>query len=461
MTHIHFIGIGGSGLSAIARVLLERGYRVSGSDRQHSPLTDRLQAAGAQVYIGHDAAHVKGADVVLRSSAVPDDNQEVQAALQAGIPVLKRGDYLPELLQDRSVIAVAGSHGKTTTTAMIVWLLSSLGQNPGFIAGGEINNLDSNASNGSAPYFVIEADEYDYMFWGLSPYLAVVTNIEHDHPDCFPTPQHFFQAFAGFIERICPDGTLITCLDDPGSAQLLLHARNKGIPALSYSLEHTKADYYADKLQPQAGAGFHFTLNHQRQPLLECMLQVPGRHNVLNALAALAVIDQLGLDAQQAAAALLEFRGAGRRFQVLGHAQGVTVIDDYGHHPSQIRSTLEAASYCYPDSRLWAVWQPHTYSRTLLMLDDFGACFSSADQVLVTDVYAARETQPDGFSQEQVAAAIRHANARYSGGLEQTAALLLQQLQPADVVIIFSAGDATRVSAALLAGLQSKEEQHA
>ena len=461
MTHIHFIGIGGAGLSAIARVLLERGFTVSGSDRQQSPLTDRLQQAGAQVHIGHDPSAVEGADVVLRSSAVPDDNAEVVAAQEAGIPVLKRADYLADLLQDLTLIAIAGSHGKTTTTAMIAWLLSELGLDPGFIVGGEVSDLGTNAGAGSPPYFVIEADEYDYMFWGLQPHLAVVTNIEHDHPDCFPTPQDFYQAFVGFIDRITPQGALIACLDDPVTAQLILHARNKDIPALTYSLEHARADYHAAKLQPQAGAGFAFTLFRQQQPLLDCKLLVPGRHNVLNALAALAVIDQLGLDLDKAASVLAEFRGAGRRFDILGQAGDVTIIDDYGHHPSQIKTTLEAASYYYPGARLWAVWQPHTYSRTLQMLDAFAVSFAAADQVLVTEVYPARESQPDDFSQEQVAEAIQHDSVNYSGNLANTTEQLLQQVQPGDVVIVFSAGDATQVSAGLLAGLQSKEEQHA
>ncbi|TES89483.1 MAG: UDP-N-acetylmuramate--L-alanine ligase, partial [Anaerolineales bacterium] len=218
MMHTHFIGIGGTGLSAIARVLLERGEKVTGSDRQQSPITETLQAAGAQVFIGHNAENVQGADVVVRSSAVPDDNVEVVAAQEAGIPVLKRVNYLDQLLLNHFTIGIAGSHGKTTTTSMVAWLLHALGQQPGFIVGGEVRNLGTNAGAGKSRFFVVEADEYDFMFWGLNPGIAVVTNVEHDHPDCFPTPESFDGAFKGFVDRITPEGTLVVCMDDPGSA---------------------------------------------------------------------------------------------------------------------------------------------------------------------------------------------------------------------------------------------------
>jgi UDP-N-acetylmuramate--alanine ligase len=461
MTHTHFIGIGGTGLSAIAKVLLERGQMVSGSDRQPSPQSTRLEAMGARVYIGQKASQVEGADIVVRSSAVPDDNVEVLAAQQAGIPVLKRVDFLEQLLEGLTTIAVAGSHGKTTTTAMIVWILSALNQQPGFIAGGEVRNLDSNASAGRGPYFVIEADEYDYMFWGLHPKLAVVSNMEHDHPDCFPTLNSYQQAFQGFIDRILPEGTLIACQDDGGSVSLLDYARMHGIRTLTYSLDDTSADYFAGQVQSTPGSGFQFNFYKDKLPAIDCRLKIPGEHNVRNAIAALIVADKLKLDLGEASAALGDFRGAGRRFEVAGEIEGVTVIDDYGHHPTEIRATLAAAQVRYPQQRIWAVWQPHTYSRTTQLLGEFSAAFLDADQVLVTNVYAARESQPDNFSISQVVRSIQHPQARLTGELQTTTETLLDEVQPGDVVIVFSAGDADQVSADLLKGLLLREKNNA
>ena len=457
MTHTHFIGIGGAGLSAIARVLLERGEKVTGSDRQQSPITETLQAAGAQVFIGHNAENVQGADVVVRSSAVPDDNVEVVAAQEAGIPVLKRVNYFDQLLLNHFTIGIAGSHGKTTTTSMVAWLLHALGQHPGFIVGGEVRNLGTNASAGMSRFFVVEADEYDFMFWGLNPGVAVVTNVEHDHPDCFPTLESFEGAFKGFVDRITPEGTLVACMDDPGSAKLIDYAVRCGKQVKSYSQGNPVADYTARSQNPVAGAGYQFQAVRGGEPLVEVALQVPGEHNVLNALGALAVIDLLELDMEKAAVALGEFLGTGRRFEVLGEAADVIVVDDYGHHPTEIKATLAAARSRYPDRRLWAVWQPHTYSRTRLMLSEFGQSFGDADRVIVTSVYAARETQPEDFSHQQILDAFPHDKAKLVNELDDTANYLLESVEPGDVVIVFSAGDAVEVSAQLFAGLSQKE----
>ncbi len=458
--HVHFIGIGGAGLSAIARVLLERGHTVSGSDRAASPLAESLTRAGARIFNGHVAENVGGADLVIRSSAVLDDNPEVAAARAAGIPVLKRADYLPELLKDCRVLAVAGSHGKTTTSAMLAWTLTALDQRPGYIVGGVVQNLGTNASAGRGPYFVIEADEYDYMFWGLNPEAAIVTNIEHDHPDMFPTPEVFMQAFEGFAERIKPGGLLAAGTDDPGAAALLARTAGSDKDTLAYQLNGA-ADFTARDLQPQAGRGYAFTALKGGQPLATLALQVPGEHNVLNALAVLALVDWLGLDVAEAARALGDFRGAGRRFDVLGEAVGVLVVDDYGHHPTEIKATLAAARARYPGRRLWAVWQPHTYSRTLQLLSDFGAAFDHADRVLVTGVYAAREAPPADFSHDHLLAAIRADAPVYQQKLEEATGYLLAQVKAGDVILVFSAGDATAVSAGLLAGLQARARVNA
>ncbi len=458
MTHTHFIGIGGTGLSAIARVLLERGETVSGSDRTYSPLAANIQSAGAEVFIGHAAENVRGADVVVRSSAVPDENVEVVAARQAGIPVLKRSDYLGQLLAGQLVIAVAGTHGKTTTTSMVVWMLHKLGLNPGFIVGGQVQDLGTNAAAGGGEIFVIEADEYDHMFWGLKPTIAVVTNVEHDHIDCFPTPEDFRQAFEGFVDRITSDGSLVTCLDDPGNLTLLNYAANRNQHWLAYSLENEKADYLACQLATQAGAGYAFEVMRGGGRVAEVSLRVPGKHNVRNALAALVAADLLNLDLMQAAQALSSFHGAGRRFEILGESAGVLVVDDYGHHPTEIAATLQAARASYPDRRIWVVWQPHTYTRTLRWLPEFGKAFGEADQVIVTGVYAAREIEPDGFSLQTVAGAVLEPAGRGIQNLDEATRFLLENLQAGDLLIVFSAGDATRVSAGVLAGLMARED---
>jgi UDP-N-acetylmuramate--alanine ligase len=457
MEHVHLIGIGGSGLSAIATVLLERGYRVSGSDRQESPLTRRLQEQGARIAYGHRAENILGAGRVVRSSAVRDDNVEVLAAYAAGIPVLKRADFLDELMAGQKPLAIAGTHGKTTTTSMIAWTFTALGADPSYVIGSVAANLGQNAHYGQGRYFVIEADEYDRMFLGIRPHIAVVTNVEHDHPDCYPTPEDFFHAFHQFTRQVQPGGVLIACGDDPGAAQLLSERRAAGLPGVSYGLGAGRYDYTADNLQPNASGGLTFDVFHNRASIAgQVALQVPGEHNVLNALAVLCVVGWLGMSIERAVQALGEFRGAGRRFEVRGDYSGVTLIDDYAHHPTEIRATLAAARLRYPGRRLWAVWQPHTYSRTRILFDQFAAAFDAADCVLVTEVFAAREAPPaDGFSAFQVveSIALRSEQAGkpilFAAGLEDATDQLTLQVRPGDVVIVLSAGDADQVTADL------------
>jgi UDP-N-acetylmuramate--alanine ligase len=457
MEHIHLIGIGGSGLSAIATVLLERGYQVSGSDRQETPLTRHLQESGVRIDYGHRAENIRGADRVVRSSAVTDENVEVQAARAAGIPVLKRADFLQELIAGQLPVAIAGTHGKTTTTAMIAWALTALGADPSYVIGGVSADLGANAHAGQGQFFVIEADEYDRMFLGIRPYLAVVTNIEHDHPDCYPTPEDFYLAFRQFALGMQDDGVLIACGEDHGAARLLEEARQIGLQAVSYGSGAEAYDYCAVRLEPNALGGLTFDVLRQGDVIAAGVdLQVPGEHNVRNALAALCVIDRLGLPVDRAAQALRRFRGAGRRFEIRGEYNGVILIDDYAHHPTEIRATLAAARMRYPDRRLWAVWQPHTYSRTRTLFDQFAAAFDGADGVLVTEVFPAREVAPaDGFSARLVADAIarRSENAGkpvlFAVTLKDAVDQLARQVQPGDALLVLSAGDADQITVEL------------
>lgn len=451
---IHLIGIGGVGMSAIARVLIERGLPVSGSDKKLSALALELRQLGAQVYEGHAAENIASAGVVVRSSAVPDDNAEVQEARRRGIPVLKRSDFLGELLAGYETIAVAGSHGKTTTCAMIAWMLTALGLDPSYIIGGVSANLGNNAHSGGGRFFVIEADEYDYMFLGLQPQYAVVTNVEHDHPDCYPTPEDFRQAFLAFTGKLKPGGVLLACGDDPGSARLLREVKARSQQTRSYGLESMFYAYSAHDLRPNERGGYDAELAI-RNTVMPLSLQTPGKHNVLNALAAISVADLLALPLRKAAQALGEYRGAGRRFELRGEAGGVTVIDDYAHHPSQIRATLAAARDRFPGRPLWAVWQPHTYSRTRALLEDYAAAFSDADHVLVTEVYAAREPEPaDGFGALQVLAAMQHPDAHFTPKNSQAVTRLLDRLQPGDVLLVLSAGDGDVIGERVLEALK-------
>lgn len=463
MTHVHFIGIGGTGLSAIARLLHESGYTVTGSDRTISPLALELQGLGIRVHSGHQAENVAGADLVVRSSAVPDDNPEVLAARAANIPVLKRADFLGRLMQGKTGIAVAGTHGKTTTTAMLAWTLFALGQDPSFIVGGVLANLGVNARAGKGRAFVIEADEYDRMFLGLKPLIEVVTNVEHDHPDCYPTPKDFFDSFRDFVLLLPADGLLVACADDAGAQRLAEEAREAGKQVTTYGLtmegERQSRDVYAKNPARNDKGGFTFDAVVLGQSFT-VSLAVPGRHNILNALAVMTVTYALGLPLDEAAGALSLFSGTGRRFELRGEANGVSVFDDYAHHPTEIRATLAAARDRYPARRIWAVWQPHTYSRTQTLFDDFVRAFEDADEVIVTEVYRAREPLQD-FSARQVVQAMAHRSAHFIADLDDVSRYLLDHLCPGDVLLVLSAGDADKVSAQVLAHLKEREVRHA
>ncbi len=465
MKRIHLIGIGGSGLSAIARVLLEQGYTVSGSDRMLSPLALELQKAGAVVYTGHAAENITGADWVVRSSAIPDDNPEVVAALAAGIPVYKRFDFLGQLMAGKLGIAIAGTHGKTTTTGMLSWVLHALGVDPSFIIGGVVQNLGTNAHAGKGETFVIEADEYDRMFLGLKPRFEVVTNIEHDHPDCYPTPADFRAAFVDFMKLLPVDGALVACGEDMGAIELMAEARHLRKRVIGYRIAEnarTEAGEWvlAQHVMANNLGGFTFNalirLAEGPNYVTGIQLRVPGLHNVRNALSVLAIVGLLGLDPKAAGKALGEFKGTGRRFEIKGEAKGVIVIDDYAHHPTEIRATLDAARARYTSRRIWVVWQPHTYSRTQTLFDEFVVAFAEADEVIVSEIYAAREPKQD-FSAKQVVQAMYHRAAHFIPTLPEISTYLLSHLKPGDVLLVLSAGDADQVSATVLAQLKESE----
>jgi len=448
--HIHLMGMGGTGLSAIARALLQQGYTVSGCDRQDGAQLRSLASLGARVHVGHSPEHVQGADVLLVSSAISQENPEIQRALDAGIPVLSRRQFLSAWLVERDVVAVAGTHGKTTTTGMLVHLWRSGGRHPGYIVGAPLPRW-GNADAGNEATFIIEADEYDHMFWGLQPQVGVVTNVEWDHVDCFPTHEIYKEAFAGFARRV--RGTLVLCADDKGALGL---ASAVGVPVVTYGM-NGGALWQAALLSVGPAGGMRFQAFLAGEPVgPPVTLALPGRHNVLNALAALAAYQAAGLDPVAALPHLATYRGARRRFQHRGDMAGVTVVDDYAHHPTEVRATLAAARLAFPGRRVWAVFQPHTYSRTAALLDQWRDAFADADAVVVMDIYAAREDNTLGLSAQHVLAVLDHPHVAYGGDVEATISLLANWVRPGDVVITLGAGTSVQVAEGILALLKEK-----
>ena len=477
--HLHLVGVAGAGISAIARVLLGYGCVVSGSDRQSNQLTVALQAQGATIYQGHRPEHIAGADALVISSAVPESNIEVAAARAAAVPVLKRSALLGALMAETIGIAIAGSHGKTTTTGMIAHILIEAGLDPTVIMGGVLPLLNANGRYGQGDYFVVEADEYDYMFLGLRPEVAIITNIEHDHPDIFPTAGDYMAAFRDFTALLPAGGRLITCADDPGVVDLLATLSLDEVEITTYSTaEDTPTrklansqtrplpavDFQALDCRPNPLGGMDFLVETEGQIIGLARLRVPGLHNVGNALAAIIVALDIGIDFDVIRQALADFGGVGRRFQVIGEVGGVTVIDDYAHHPTEIRATLAAARQHFPGRRLWAIWQPHTYSRTRLLLSQFAASFDSADRVVALDIYRSREQEPLeqgtlfqdtlAVSTADVMAAMDHPRAIYVPDHARAAAHVLERITPGDVVLTLGAGDGHQVGRWILDGLK-------
>lgn len=458
--HFHLVGIGGSGISAIAWVLLGRGFKVSGSDEQSNAITAALQKAGATVYKGHETTNVAGADALIISSAVPVANPEVQAAQRQGIPVLKRVDFLGHLMDGSKGIAVAGSHGKTTTTGMIAQIFMDAELDPTVIVGGMLPSLESNGRHGAGRHFIIEADEYDYMFLGLKPAVAVITSIEHDHPDMFPTMTDYLAAFRSFVELLPEDGHLVACVDDPGVVRLLAElALPDSVRITTYSVaEDSKetAAFRAVDLRANALGGTDFLVENNGEIAGLARLRVPGNHNVGNALAAIIVGLDAGIPFNTICRGLAKFGGMSRRFQVTGEVGNVTIIDDYAHHPTEIRATLAAARQRYPGRRLWAIWQPHTYSRTRLLLEEFATSFRDADRVVALDIYGSREKDTLGIDTAAVLKAMKDSKAVHVPDRAGAARYLLDRVRPGDVVLTLGAGDGNVVGQWLLEGLQKR-----
>ncbi len=455
--HIHFVGIGGAGMSGIAEVLLNQGYRISGSDLGESVVTRRLAALGVDVFLGHDAAHIEGADAIVTSTAVKDDNPEVVAAHAKLVPVVPRAVMLAELMRMKKGVAIAGTHGKTTTTSLVASVLAAGRLDPTFVIGGRLNSAGANAQLGSGEYIVVEADESDASFLNLLPVLSVVTNIDADHMDTYG---HDFgrlkAAFVDFLHRMPFYGAAVVCVDDPAIREILPQIAR---PITSYG--------FAEDAQVRAidvravGPQMHFTVqrrNGVELPDLDVVLNLPGRHNVLNALAAIGIAVELGVEDAAVQRALADFKGVGRRFQRHGEAAlpgggHCTVVDDYGHHPVEMAATLDAARGAFPGRRLVLAFQPHRYTRTRDCFEDFVKVIGQADAVLLAEVYAAGEAPIVAADGRSLARALRVAGKLEPVFVDDIAAMpqaVLDNARDGDVVLCMGAGSIGQVASQIV-----------
>lgn len=449
---VHFVGIGGIGMSGLARILCQWGYEISGSDSAHSPLLDELAAEGMTVRVGHTmTGEAAGADLVIATAAVRADNPELLAAKEAGRTVIKRAALLGALADARRGVAVAGSHGKSSTSGMLVWALRALGADPSFAIGAVLDGPGgaTNAAPGTGEEMVVEADEYDRSFLQLHPDVAIVTNIDYDHPDIFPTLEEYDQAFVDFVSGMRTGGTLVISADDPGCRRVMARADwHPGVEVVTIGAT-PDADWRIERT-PEG-----VRIVGQDDVAVSLALRVPGEHMVHNATAALAVLTTLGYDASGAAAALADYPGVGRRFELKGEVNDVVVIDDYAHHPREISVNLQAARELFGNRRIWAVCQPHTYSRLKALLPEFATAFEHSDKVMILDIYASRETDSLGISSADLIACIPQGGMSSQDPVD-AAKKLSSMVQPGDVVLTLGAGSVTQVGPLLLEHLQAQ-----
>jgi len=451
--HVHFTGIGGIGMSGIAEVLLNLGYEISGSDLRLSPITERLASMGARVYEGHAASNVAGARALVVSSAVDEQNPEVVEARRLQIPVIPRGELLAELMRLKYGIAVAGSHGKTTTTSLTATILNHAGLDPTVVVGGRVSTMGgSNARVGHGEILLVESDESDGSFLKLAPIIAVVTNIDREHLDHYPSLESILEAFTEFVNKVPFYGTVICCLDDPHVQSILPAIRRRTVTYGSAA----QADVQASEIACGPFSS-QFRVRYRQSDLGGFHLRVPGRHNVLNATAALAVALELDVKPEVVREALETFRGVDRRFQVRGKERGITVVDDYGHHPTEIRATLDGARLCGFE-RVHVLFQPHRFTRTFFLMDEFAHAFHQADSVFVMDIYAASEKPIEGVSAEALADRIRqfgHRRVEYVGTLDRGVDALCGVAREGDAVLTLGAGNVWQAGEKILERLRS------
>jgi len=462
---IHFVGIGGIGMSGIAEVLLNLGYKISGSDLKSSSVTQRLSGLGATIFEGHAAGNIAGAEVVVISSAVAQENPEVAEAHKLHIPVIPRAEMLAELMRLKYGIAIAGMHGKTTTTSMVAAVLAAGGLDPTVVVGGRVDALGSNARIGKSEYLVAEADESDRSFLKLSPVLSVVTNIDREHMDCYRNMRDVKKAFLDFMDRVPFYGVVVVCNDDVPLRKLFPQIRRRTVTygtrrGSDFQIKLGKSTFESSERQPIS----HFRVTYREGDLGEFRLHVPGVHNVLNATAAIAVGIGLDITADDIRMALENFRGVDRRFQLRGKAGGVSVIDDYGHHPTEIRATLTAARQC-GFGKIHVIFQPHRYTRTRDLMDEFATAFQDADSLAVLDIYPASEAPIEGITSEALARRINEKKisekgkgpASYASSFAEGIVLAVAAAEPGDMILTLGAGNVSQLGPLILAKLQEND----
>ncbi len=441
---IHFIGIGGSGMSGIAEVLINQDYEVSGSDPSSNRVTDHLKTLGADIRHNHSAENVSGKHVVVVSSAISDDNVEVQAAREQSIPVIPRAEMLAELMRMKYGIAIAGTHGKTTTTSLVATVLAAGSLDPTVVIGGRIKNMGGHAKLGQSQYLIAEADESDGSFLKLSPTLAVVTTLDEEHMDFYLTIENMKSTFLQFLNRIPFYGAAILCMDDANLQSLLPRIEKRTI---TYGLK-SQADYTARNISVE-GLKTYFTVYHHGKKLGKILSGALGRHNVCNTLAAVAVGMELNMDFPTIAESLKTFTGVQRRFEILKQSESLIIVDDYGHHPVEIQATLSTAKEVWPDRRLVIVFQPHRYSRTKYLMESFFSSFNDADQLLLLDIYSAGEEAEEGIHSQRIAEGVKefgHKNVEYIGSTESVIPHLQKILKPGDILMTLGAGNIGELS---------------
>ncbi|HTE84013.1 MAG TPA: UDP-N-acetylmuramate--L-alanine ligase [Dehalococcoidia bacterium] len=453
---VHLVGIGGMHMSAIAQLLLAEGARVSGSDLLLTPLTDRLGAMGATVHAGHDAANLGAATLVVTTAAAKSDNVELIEAARRGVPVIPRHEMVARLMEGRQAIAIAGTHGKTTTSSMIAVTLKRAGFDPAYMLGGECLDLGGNAAAGSGRQIVVEADEYAGAFLAYHPEIAVVTNIETDHLDYFGSESCIRQAFGHFARNVPAGGLIVACADDPAAVEVLEQNREQVRAEVQWYGAAHQADWRISDITLRGGPLTKFSLDSRSGRHGPLAIRLVGQHNVSNAAAAFAVAHHLGLTDKAIADAFITFRGARRRFELAGEEGGVTVIDDYAHHPTEIEATLAAARARYPHRRLVVLFQPHTFSRTQYLLERFKQCFAQADALYLLQTFAARETPNAGLDAYALARALPQPPVAVLDSLVDAVAMLGRELRAGDVCLTMGAGDVTNAGRPLVEELRRR-----
>lgn len=453
---VHLVGIGGMHMSAIAQILAAGGIAVSGCDLTPSPLTRRLEGFGVRVYAGHGATHLRGCTLLVTTAAVKGDNVEIAEARRLGIPVLLRHEMVARLMAGRRAVAVAGTHGKTTTSSLVALMLERAGLNPGYLLGGESIDLGGNAGAGTGQVIVVEADEYAGAFLAYYPSLAIVTNIEVDHLDYFGSQAELLRAFRRFVDNVPPDGVVVACADSPLLRQILGPNEPPVAARLVWYGLDQQAEWMATSIALHEGSGGTFTVVHAGKEAGSAVSPLPGRHNVSNTLAAFAAGTVLGIAPESMLATIAAFHGARRRFELAGEAAGITVIDDYAHHPTEIEATLAAARSRYPGRRLVVLFQPHTYSRTQYLLDGFRECFGQADVLVLLQTFAARETAGAGLDAHALASSLSTRPAGVAQSVGEAVHLLMGQLRPGDVCLTMGAGDVTTAGGPLIEELRRR-----